>query len=129
MIQTEDRIVVFISFFWWKRVVACFGCGNAGEDSWDAHGELEKNHRMRGLLDTTLVVWHTEFGRMPISQSVSGRDHSPYCFSVWLAGGGVKAARLSVPPMHSATVPQSSRVPSMICTPRFCISSDSIIRN
>jgi len=94
------------------RFVQLFGGGNAGEDSWDAHGELEKNHRKRaagvdkpmrgllkdlkarGLLDTTLVVWHTEFGRMPISQSVSGRDHSPYGFSVWLAGGGVKGGQV-----------------------------------
>ena len=88
------------------------GGGNTGEDSWDAHGELEKNHRKRpagvdmpmrgllkdlkarGLLDTTLVVSHTEFGRMPISQSVSGRDHSPYGFSVWLAGGGAKGGQV-----------------------------------
>jgi uncharacterized protein (DUF1501 family) len=94
------------------RFVQLFGGGNAGEDSWDAHGELEKNHRKRaaavdkpmrgllkdlkarGLLDSTLVVWHSEFGRMPISQSVSGRDHSPYGFSVWMAGGGTKGGQV-----------------------------------
>ncbi len=94
------------------RFVQLFGGGNAGDDSWDAHGNVEKNHRKRaasvdkpihglltdlksrGLLESTLVVWHTEFGRMPISQSVSGRDHSPYGFSVWLAGGGVKGGQV-----------------------------------
>jgi hypothetical protein len=94
------------------RFVQLFGGGNAGEDSWDAHSNLEKNHRKRaaavdkpirglltdlksrGLLESTLVLWHTEFGRLPISQSVSGRDHSPYGFSVWLAGGGVKGGQV-----------------------------------
>jgi len=93
------------------RFVQLFAGGNAAE-SWDAHGELEKNHRKRaaivdrpirgllkdlksrGLLDSTLVVWHTEFGRMPISQSVSGRDHSPAGFSIWLAGGGIKGGQV-----------------------------------
>jgi hypothetical protein len=94
------------------RFVQLFGGGNALDDSWDAHGNIEKNHRKRaaavdkpirgllkdlksrGLLDSTLVVWHTEFGRLPISQSVSGRDHSPYGFSAWLAGGGVKGGQV-----------------------------------
>jgi hypothetical protein len=94
------------------RFVQLFGGGNAGDDSWDAHGNIEKNHvkraaavdkpirglltdlKSRGLLESTLVLWHTEFGRMPISQSVSGRDHSPYGFSVWLAGGGVKGGQV-----------------------------------
>lgn len=93
------------------RFVQLYGGGMAAE-SWDAHGKLEENHRKRaaavdkpirgllrdlkarGLLDSTLVVWHTEFGRMPISQSLSGRDHSPYGFSVWLAGGGVKGGQV-----------------------------------
>jgi hypothetical protein len=94
------------------RFVQLFGGGNSGDDSWDAHGRLEKNHRgraaavdkpirgllmdlkSRGLLGTTLVVWHSEFGRLPISQSVSGRDHSPYGFTVWMAGGGVKGGQV-----------------------------------
>jgi hypothetical protein len=46
------------------------------------------------MLDSTLVVWHSEFGRLPISQSISGRDHSPYGFSVWFAGGGVKGGQV-----------------------------------
>ena len=93
------------------RFVQLYGGGMAAE-SWDAHGKLEENHRKRaaavdkpirgllkdlkarGLLDSTLVVWHTEFGRMPISQSISGRDHSPYGFSIWLAGGGIKGGQV-----------------------------------
>jgi len=94
------------------RFVQLFGGGNAGDDSWDAHGDIEKNHRKRapavdrpiagllkdlksrGLLDSTLVIWHTEFGRLPISQSIRGRDHSPKGFSIWMAGGGVKGGRI-----------------------------------
>jgi uncharacterized protein DUF1501 len=93
------------------RFVQLYAGGRPAE-SWDAHGQLEKNHRhraaavdkpirgllkdlkARGLLDSTLVVWHSEFGRMPISQSVSGRDHSPAGFSVWLAGGGIKGGQV-----------------------------------
>jgi hypothetical protein len=83
------------------------GGGNFGE-SWDAHWDLQENHgqhcaetdkpiaglltdlKSRGLLDSTLVIWHGEFGRMPISQKSNGRDHNPLGFSVWLAGGGIK---------------------------------------
>ena len=94
------------------RFVQLYGGGNAGDDSWDAHGDVEKNHRKRaaavdrpmagllqdlksrGLLESTLVIWHTEFGRLPISQSIRGRDHSPKGFSIWMAGGGVQGGRL-----------------------------------
>jgi uncharacterized protein (DUF1501 family) len=78
---------------------------------WDNHGEIAKNLRyccgktdqpigalltdlkQRGLLDSTLVVWGGEFGRLPIAQApgpTAGRDHGPSGFSVWLAGGGAK---------------------------------------
>jgi uncharacterized protein (DUF1501 family) len=75
---------------------------------WDAHGDLKNNHstnarrvdkpiaglltdlKRRGLLDDTLVVFGTEFGRTPASQGTDGRDHHPHAFSMWLAGGGVK---------------------------------------
>ncbi|MCH9723553.1 MAG: DUF1501 domain-containing protein [Planctomycetes bacterium] len=77
-------------------------------DGWDAHNKLKKNHsqkigqvdkpiagllkdlKQRGLLDETLVVWGTEFGRTPGSERADGRDHHPYGFSVWMAGGGIK---------------------------------------
>lgn len=83
--------------------------GGNGPNPWDQHGELEKGHRAmarqvdqpiaalltdlkaRGLLAETLVVWAGEFGRTPFSQGGNGRDHNPYGYSVWLAGGGVKA--------------------------------------
>jgi hypothetical protein len=82
------------------------GAGGAG--SWDAHGGLKANHEKnalavdqpvgalledlsrRGLLDETLVVFATEFGRTPGSQGSDGRDHHIFGFSVWLAGGGIK---------------------------------------
>jgi hypothetical protein len=83
------------------------GAGGA-PNPWDQHGELEKGHavmahqvdqpiaallvdlKQRGLLDDTLVVWAGEFGRTPFSQGSNGRDHNPYGFSIWLAGGGVR---------------------------------------
>jgi hypothetical protein len=75
---------------------------------WDAHGDLRNNHtsnaakvdrpvaalladlKSRGLLETTLVVFATEFGRTPAAQGNDGRDHHPHAFSIWMAGGGVK---------------------------------------
>jgi hypothetical protein len=75
---------------------------------WDAHSDLDKNHaqscresdrpiaglltdlKRRGLLDSTLVVWGGEFGRTPMSESGNGRDHNPFGFTMWMAGGGVK---------------------------------------
>lgn len=90
------------------RFVQVFHGSNGGAGAWDAHGDLKNNHtqlcrqadkpiaglvrdlKQRGLLDDTLVVWGTEFGRTPGAEGGSGRDHHPYGFSVWLAGGGVK---------------------------------------
>jgi hypothetical protein len=82
--------------------------GGGGAGAWDAHGGLKANHEnncrqvdqpiagllkdlaRRGLLDETLVVFGTEFGRTPGTQGSDGRDHHIYGFSVWMAGGGVK---------------------------------------
>jgi uncharacterized protein (DUF1501 family) len=50
---------------------------------------LLRDLRRRGLLDQTLVVWGGEFGRTPMSEGTNGRDHNPYGFTMWLAGGGV----------------------------------------
>jgi hypothetical protein len=90
------------------RFVQVFHGSSGGAGSWDAHGGLKKGHgelclqadrpiagllkdlKQRGLLDETLVVWATEFGRTPGGQGSDGRDHHPYGFSAWLAGGGVK---------------------------------------
>jgi len=83
------------------------GGGNAA-NPWDQHGELHKGHgamaaqidqpiaalisdlKERGMLDETLIVFTGEFGRTPFSQGSNGRDHNPYGFSAWLAGGGIK---------------------------------------
>ncbi len=80
-----------------------------GTQRWDAHGDLRKNHSLnalaidqpiaglltdlkaRGLLDETLVLWSGEFGRTPFAQGGGdGRDHNPFGFSLWLAGGGIR---------------------------------------
>ena len=76
--------------------------------NWDSHEDLAKDHgalgaemdqpaaalikdlKSRGLLEDTIVYWTTEFGRMPCSQGSKGRDHNPFTFTSWLAGGGVK---------------------------------------
>ena len=82
------------------------GAGGGG-NPWDQHGEIHKGHgamskqvdqpiaalmkdlKQRGLLDSTLLVFTGEFGRTPFAQG-NGRDHNPYGFSLWLAGGGIK---------------------------------------
>lgn len=84
-------------------------CPNVGADRWDQHSGLKQGHennaravdqpiaallqdlRQHGLLDETLVVWAGEFGRTPFAQGADGRDHNPMGFSIWLAGGGIKA--------------------------------------
>ncbi len=83
--------------------------GTAERTSWDAHDDLPNNHKLkarqvdkpiaglladlkaRGLLESTLVVWTSEFGRTSYGQSGNGRDHNPWGYTQWLAGGGVKA--------------------------------------
>ncbi len=83
-------------------------CPDQNHDRWDQHKDLRKGHadnaravdqpiaallqdlKRRGMLDSTLVVWAGEFGRTPFAQGTDGRDHNPFGFSIWLAGGGVK---------------------------------------
>jgi hypothetical protein len=83
-------------------------CQNLGHDRWDQHSDLKNGHeknaravdkpiagllkdlKAKGLLDETLVIWAGEFGRTPMAQGSNGRDHNPFGFTVWLAGGGVK---------------------------------------
>jgi len=90
------------------RFVQLYSGGGNFAPSWDAHFDLVGNHglhaaetdkplaglikdlKSKGLFDSTLIVWHGEFGRMPISQRMDGRDHNPDGFCVWLAGGGIK---------------------------------------
>jgi uncharacterized protein (DUF1501 family) len=92
--------------------------GSAGADDWDAaHGENDKTHqrmarmtdrpiaallqdlKSRGLLDDTLVIWGGEFGRTPVADGrypdkPAGRDHNPYGFTTWMAGGGIKGGQV-----------------------------------
>jgi hypothetical protein len=90
------------------RFVQVYHGANGSAGAWDAHQKLKPNHarlcrqvdrpiaallkdlKQRGLLDETLVVWATEFGRTPGSENGDGRDHHPFGFSVWLAGGGIR---------------------------------------
>jgi hypothetical protein len=83
----------------------------SGDDTWDAHGNISTNHRRharevdrpitglitdlkrRGLLDQTVVLWHSEFGRMPISQRGVGRDHNPGAMTVFMTGGGIEGGQ------------------------------------
>lgn len=91
-------------------------CPKVSGDRWDQHGGLKRGHennaravdqpiaallqdlKARGLLHDTLVVWAGEFGRTPFAQGRDGRDHNPYGFSIWMAGGGVKGGTI-----HGAT--------------------------
>jgi len=97
------------------RFIELLSPSRPGVDRWDQHGSLESGHRInaqstdkpiaallkdlkaRGLLDTTLVIWGGEFGRTPCAQFPDGgyvtrigRDHNPFGFTMWMAGGGVK---------------------------------------
>jgi len=91
-------------------------CPGVGHDRWDQHGNLKDGHeknaravdrpiaglladlKSKGLLDETLVIWGGEFGRTPMAQGSDGRDHNPYGFTIWLAGGGIKGGTI-----HGAT--------------------------
>ncbi|MCP5518832.1 MAG: DUF1501 domain-containing protein [Verrucomicrobiales bacterium] len=85
------------------------GCDNGfPRRNWDSHEDIERDHgplalgfskgaaalildlKERGLLEDTIVLWTTEFGRMPCAQSGRGRDHNPFCFTNWLCGGGIR---------------------------------------
>ena len=87
------------------------GLGVQNTDTWDAHSNLKENHsqhaaetdqpiaalltdlKARGMLDSTLIVWHAEFGRMPISQRGVGRDHNPGTMTGWMAGAGIQGGQ------------------------------------
>lgn len=83
-------------------------CPSVAGDRWDQHSNLREGHsnnaravdqpiagllkdlKSRGLLDETLVIWSAEFGRTPFAQGTNGRDHNPFGFTSWLAGGGIR---------------------------------------
>jgi len=99
-----------------ERGVRFIQCYHGAGSKWDAHKGIEANHskmcremdkpvtglltdlKRRGLLDDTLVVWGGEFGRTPMSEKGDGRDHNPSGFTMWMAGGGVRAGTV-----HGAT--------------------------
>ncbi|MCX7422919.1 MAG: DUF1501 domain-containing protein [Planctomycetia bacterium] len=103
-----ERGVRFIELSCLTKNIGAGGAANP----WDQHGALKQGHgamanqvdqpiaaliedlRRRDLLKDTLIVWAGEFGRTPFSQGSDGRDHNPYGFSVWLAGGGVKGGTI-----------------------------------
>ncbi len=94
------------------RFVQLFSGGGPVSAQWDAHENVKENHeklcrwtdqpvagllkdlKSRGLLDSTLVIWGSEFGRTPVSQNGKGRDHNPNGFTMWLAGGGVRGGQI-----------------------------------
>lgn len=101
------------------RFVQVWSGTSTGEGDWDGHKSCEKNHQTmagkvdrpiaglladlesRGLLDSTLVIWGGEFGRTPTSDGNAngsgdnfGRDHNPYGFTIWMAGGGVRGGKI-----------------------------------
>jgi hypothetical protein len=94
------------------RFTLLFSGGGPVSTQWDAHDNMVDNHgkmcrwtdkpiagllkdlKRRGLLDSTLVVWGGEFGRTPVTQNGKGRDHNPYGFTTWLAGGGVRGGTI-----------------------------------
>lgn len=95
------------------RFVQIYSGGEENEKSWDGHTNIVANHggfagetdipiaglladlEARGLLDSTLVIWNGEFGRLPIVQKGgTGRDHNPHAFTTWMAGAGVKGGTL-----------------------------------
>jgi len=93
------------------RFVQLYSGGGPLITQWDAHDDINSNHqkmcghvdqpiaallkdlKARGLLDSTLVVWASEFGRLPNTQGGRGRDHNPHGFTMWIAGGGVKGGQ------------------------------------
>jgi hypothetical protein len=93
------------------RFILLFSGGGPVAVQWDAHDDIKGNHekmcrwtdkpvagllkdlKSRGMLDSTLVIWGTEFGRTPVSENGKGRDHNPTAFSMWMAGGGVKGGQ------------------------------------
>ncbi|RMG41985.1 MAG: DUF1501 domain-containing protein [Planctomycetota bacterium] len=120
-----DRGVRFIEL---SCLTERIGAGN-GPNPWDQHGKLKEGHaamahqvdqpiaglltdlQQRGLLERTLVIWAGEFGRTPFSQGSDGRDHNPFGFTVWMAGGGIKGGTI-----HGATDEFGYRAVESPCT-------------
>ena len=100
--------------------------------NWDSHEDVERDHgplargmargasaliqdlKQRGMLDETIILWTTEFGRMPSSQGGRGRDHNPYCFTNWLCGGGIKPGETYGPSDQWGYKPEDREHPTQV---------------
>lgn len=100
--------------------------------NWDSHEDIERDHgplamgmsqaiaglikdlKQRGMLDDTIILWTTEFGRMPSTQGSKGRDHNPYVFTNWLAGGGIKGGTTHGPSDQWGYKPQDRNNPTQV---------------
>jgi len=100
--------------------------------NWDSHEDVERDHgplargfakgaaalikdlKQRGLLDDTIILWTTEFGRMPSTQGGKGRDHNPFCFTNWLCGGGIRGGVTYGPSDEFGYKPQNRRQPTEV---------------
>lgn len=100
--------------------------------NWDSHEDIQRDHhplalgmatgtaalirdlKQRGLLEDTIVLWTTEFGRMPSTQGSKGRDHNPYVFSNWLCGGGIKGGLTHGPSDQWGYKPQDRDNPTQV---------------
>ncbi len=123
------------------RFVQCYsGSGNL----WDAHNDIEGNHtkycgqtdvpiaglladlKARGLLDSTLVIWGGEFGRTPFNEKGDGRDHNPWGFSIWMAGGGIKGGTVvgSTDELGLRAVEERAHVHDVHATILHCLGLD-----
>jgi hypothetical protein len=94
------------------RFVQIYSGGDGNPTSWDAHSKLVQNHTLfagetdypiaglltdlerQGMLEDTLVIWGGEFGRTPVSEGKDGRDHNPFAFTTWMAGGGIRGGTI-----------------------------------
>ncbi|MBI5773793.1 MAG: DUF1501 domain-containing protein [Verrucomicrobia bacterium] len=100
--------------------------------NWDSHEDVERDHgplamgmargtmaliqdlKQRGLLDDTIILWTTEFGRMPSTQGGKGRDHNPFVFTNWLCGGGIKGGVTYGPSDQWGYKPQNRATPTEV---------------
>jgi len=113
---------------------------------WDAHTDLEGNHsrrcqetdkpiaglltdlKARGLLDSTLVVWGGEFGRTPFNEKGKGRDHNPWGFTMWMAGGGIKPGQVigRTDDIGLRAIERRSHVHDLHATILWCLGLDHV---
>ncbi|MFN7840773.1 MAG: DUF1501 domain-containing protein, partial [Pirellula sp.] len=100
--------------------------------NWDSHEDIRRDHgplamgmavgasaliqdlKQRGMLDDTIVLWTTEFGRMPSTQGTLGRDHNPFVFTNWLCGGGIKPGSRYCPSAEWGYKPLDRESPTQV---------------